>query len=122
MPDERTPPPPPTLDYQSPGANAPSIGRRVWLWLSYPGSDSFLGCAALFFAMMAWCVSVLGFGLAGLSGAVLGGCFGVLLDPLAVVFGLGALLERETSKTFPAVAIVSGGVHLLAVFVVPRLV
>ncbi len=116
----RDPDRPPTLGYAGrPGGQRPLDWFRKWF--SYRGSDSFLGCSALFFAVLPWAIGVIDLAFAAAGGPAGLSCFGLPMAALGVILGLAGLVEREVSRTFPAAAIVMGSIYLLVMFVVATL-
>ena len=101
---------PPTLDYRPPRTRPFRRGAG-----RHRGPDSFLGCAAIFFSLLPSLSCLAGWLLGDLP---VGIGLGVLPGGMAVLFGLVALLERETCKTFPLVAIALTGAYLFAAWVV----
>lgn len=109
----------PLLDYATPRDHTEP--GRLSLWFNRSGTDSFLGCSALMAAIMPWPMSVLGLIFGGPDGFGSAGCLAVPLAVLAVVLGLGGLVERGMSRMFPVWAIGLAVTHLLATFVLTGL-
>jgi hypothetical protein len=106
-----------TLSYE-PRRNGVGIREHARRWFRYPGPDSFLGSAALFFAVLACALAVVGWVVTDSRadwGAAL--LIGLLFDPLAGLTGVAALFERQSSKLFPSVALLLTGAHLFLVLV-----
>lgn len=87
---------PPTLHYAQPRV---PFHQRIGEWLWSPGADTFVGSSALLFAIL---------GLMTLTALPWQPMYTVLGWPLCVLaslFAIGALFERQTSKTFPLTAL-----------------
>jgi hypothetical protein len=95
---------PPTLHY---APQPVPFHQRVGEWFSTPGADTFVGSSALLFAIL---------GLMTLTALPWEPVYTVLGWPLCVLaslFAIGALFERQTSKTFPLAALAMVVVYAL---------
>jgi hypothetical protein len=108
------------LDYATP----PTPDRPPWsfeTWFDRHGPDSFLGCSALFTSLLPWLAALAGFLAFGWRGFGDIACFSVLFAFLGIVQGLGGLVERGVSRTFPTAALALAVLYILAVVGAGRL-
>ena len=101
------------IEYRAEGID----GRRwEWLrqvvgWIDYHGPDTFVGMAALTFALLAYAYGIGGCMLIGrrsLAG-------GLVPCGLAMMFAVPALVGRGTSKAFPLASIFCVAMYVLGV-------
>jgi hypothetical protein len=90
---------PPILNYRSSPVEDPA--KISWLRRLNRGEDSFLGCSALFFAVLVWAVAIFAFTLGG----GFFNCLNISLAGVSTLLSLAGLLESATSKTFPLVSL-----------------
>ena len=101
------------IEYRAEGTDGQ---RWEWLrgvveWIDYHGRDTFVGMAALTFAILGYVYGIGGWLLIGrrsLAG-------GLVPCALAVMFALPALAGRGTSKAFPLATVFCVAMYLLGV-------